>query len=150
MRQIEPAAAYVPYTTSVGNHEEAYNFSHYTERFTMPGSDHGLFYSFDLGATHFIALSTEFYYFLKYGTDQLKTQYNWLLEDLKVGFERMENLFQDKKIGFFRKQTKTAHRFRGSLFLPTVQCTVQIRMETNARDRLTHFVTVFRQMLRLE
>lgn len=106
MRQIEPAAAYVPYTTSVGNHEEAYNFSHYTERFTMPGSDHGLFYSFDLGATHFIALSTEFYYFLKYGTDQLKTQYNWLLEDLKVGFERMENLFQDKKYNFLESKQK--------------------------------------------
>ena len=34
---VEPVAAYVPYMTSQGNHERAYNFSHYAERFTMPG-----------------------------------------------------------------------------------------------------------------
>lgn len=58
MRQIEPAAAYVPYMTSVGNHEQAWNFTHYINRFTMPGllglirsfseyfsgNEHGLFY----------------------------------------------------------------------------------------------------------
>ena len=36
MRQIEPIAAYVPYMTCPGNHENAYNFSHYKFRFTMP------------------------------------------------------------------------------------------------------------------
>ena len=36
MRQIEPIAAYVPYMTCPGNHEYAYNFSHYKFRFTMP------------------------------------------------------------------------------------------------------------------
>lgn len=44
MRQIEPAAAYVPYMISVGNHDRYYNYSHITNRFTMPGTDHNLFY----------------------------------------------------------------------------------------------------------
>lgn len=84
MRQIEPVAAYVPYMAVVGNHEQAYNFSHYVNRFVMPYSDHNLFYSFDLGHAHFIAFSTEFYYFTNYGWDQIKTQYEWLIQDLEV------------------------------------------------------------------
>ena len=52
IRQIEPIAAYVPYMTAVGNHEEKYNFSHYKARFSMPGSENSLFYSFNLGAAH--------------------------------------------------------------------------------------------------
>ena len=46
MRQIEPVAAYVPYMTVVGNHEYAYNFSHFINRFTMPNTPHNLFYRF--------------------------------------------------------------------------------------------------------
>ncbi|CAD5230890.1 unnamed protein product [Bursaphelenchus xylophilus] len=84
MRQIEPAASYVPYMTSVGNHENAYNFSHYVQRFTMPNTEHNLFYSFDIGDTHFVAISTEFYFYgQKYGNESIETQYNWLVEDLK-------------------------------------------------------------------
>ena len=40
--------------------------------------------SFDLGAAHFIALSSEFYFYTKYGTEQLRTQWNWLVGDLQV------------------------------------------------------------------
>ena len=61
MRQIESIAAYVPYMTSVGNHEEKYNFSHYKSRFSMPGTENSLIYSFNLGPAHFISISTEFY-----------------------------------------------------------------------------------------
>lgn len=32
MRMIEPIASHVPYMTCLGNHEVAYNFSHYTHR----------------------------------------------------------------------------------------------------------------------
>ncbi|KAI6236622.1 Purple acid phosphatase [Aphelenchoides besseyi] len=92
MRQLEPMAAYVPYVTSVGNHEEKYNFSHYVERFTMPETDHNFFYSFDLGAAHFIALSSEFYFYLNYGKDQLSTQWNWLLNDLKKANKNREQV----------------------------------------------------------
>ena len=51
MEDIQPIAAYLPYMTSAGNHESAYNFSHYTNRFNMPGEDAkrtgNHYYSFD-------------------------------------------------------------------------------------------------------
>jgi len=83
MRQIEPVAAYVPYMVAVGNHEEAYNFSHYSSRFSMPRSADNMFYSFDLGPAHFIGFSSEAYYFLNYGIKPLVFQYQWLENDLK-------------------------------------------------------------------
>uniref|UniRef100_A0A1I8AR97 Purple acid phosphatase n=1 Tax=Steinernema glaseri TaxID=37863 RepID=A0A1I8AR97_9BILA len=83
MRQIEPVAAYVPYMTVVGNHEEAYNFSHYVNRFSMPDSDHSLFYSFDIGPAHIIGISSEFYFYTQYGWDQIANQWNWLLRNLE-------------------------------------------------------------------
>jgi len=83
MRQIEPIAAYVPYMTAVGNHEMAYNFSNYVNRFTMPGKGAGLMYSFDIGRAHFVVFSTEFYFYTQYGWQQIVNQYQWLEEDLK-------------------------------------------------------------------
>ncbi len=82
-------AAYVPYMTCVGNHEERYNFSNYKSRFSMPhsdqqtiGGDSNFFYSIDIGPVHLIAFSTEFYYFFEYGFDQIARQYEWLQNDL--------------------------------------------------------------------
>uniref|UniRef100_A0A7E4ZS12 Purple acid phosphatase n=1 Tax=Panagrellus redivivus TaxID=6233 RepID=A0A7E4ZS12_PANRE len=92
MRQIEPAAAYVPYMTVVGNHEEKYNFSHYINRFTMPNTDHGFFYSFDIGDVHFVVLSAELYFYTKYGTDQIQTQWNFLNDDLTKANENRRNV----------------------------------------------------------
>jgi len=83
MRQIEPIAAYVPYMVAVGNHENAYNFSNYVNRFTMPGKGANLMYSFDIGRAHFITFSTEFYFYVNYGMQQIANQYQWLEEDLK-------------------------------------------------------------------
>ncbi|XP_049768957.1 acid phosphatase type 7-like isoform X1 [Schistocerca cancellata] len=83
MRQIEPIAAYVPYMTCPGNHEEKRNFSEYRARFSMPGPYENLMHSFDMGMVHFIALSTEFYYFLEYGIKLPVMQFEWLVEDLK-------------------------------------------------------------------
>ncbi|KDR23015.1 acid phosphatase type 7-like [Zootermopsis nevadensis] len=83
MKQIQPIAAYVPYMTCPGNHEEAYNFSNYRARFSMPGSSEGLWYSFDMGPVHFISVSTEVYYFLEYGLKLVTKQYEWLEKDLK-------------------------------------------------------------------
>ena len=84
MRMLEPVAAYVPYMTCPGNHEQAYNFSNYVNRFSMPGgSNLSLFYSFNIGPAHVIALSTEFYFYLNYGWQSVITQWNWLIEDLK-------------------------------------------------------------------
>ncbi|KAI6224061.1 Purple acid phosphatase [Aphelenchoides besseyi] len=92
MRQIEPMAAYVPYMITAGNHEQKYNFSHYKERFTMPGTDNNLFYSFDLGAAHFVTINSEAYYFLNYGKAPVKTQWNWLINDLKKATRNRKNV----------------------------------------------------------
>lgn len=79
-----------------GNHEAAYNFSHFVNRYTMPNTTDNHFYrlslvstfvkkcfSFDIDKVHFISFSTEFYYFKHYGSAQIARQYKWLREDLK-------------------------------------------------------------------
>uniref|UniRef100_A0A8C5QW07 Purple acid phosphatase n=1 Tax=Leptobrachium leishanense TaxID=445787 RepID=A0A8C5QW07_9ANUR len=83
MRQIESVAAYVPYMTCPGNHEEAYNFSNYRNRFTMPGKAEGLWYSWNLGPAHVISISTEVYFYPQYGKELVADQYRWLQEDLQ-------------------------------------------------------------------
>lgn len=90
MNQIQPIAAYVPYMTCPGNHEEANNFSDYRARFSMPGGTEGLFYSFNMGPVHFVSISTEVYYFLQYGLKMLANQFEWLLNDLEEA-NRPEN-----------------------------------------------------------
>lgn len=52
-------------------------------RFTMPGDSEGLWYSFNIGPVHFVAIETEAYYFMNYGIKQLIKQYEWLDNDLK-------------------------------------------------------------------
>ncbi|KAI1284906.1 Purple acid phosphatase 21 [Halotydeus destructor] len=87
MRQIEPVAAYAPYQTCVGNHENAYNFSNYDNRFSMvnqaDGTINNMFYSFNIGPAHIIALSTEYYFYIEYGWKQIENQFKWLQKDLK-------------------------------------------------------------------
>lgn len=83
MNQIQPIAAYVPYMVCVGNHEGAYNFSHYRYRFSMPNSNENLFYSFTIGPVKFIGISTEVYYFLNYGVKQMIFQFEWLEKELQ-------------------------------------------------------------------
>ncbi|CAG0884636.1 unnamed protein product, partial [Darwinula stevensoni] len=78
MELMEPIAARLPYMTCVGNHEQAYNFTHYKQRFAMPGGQENMFYTFEMGPIKFIAISTEFYYFLNYGYKQVVFQYEWL------------------------------------------------------------------------
>ncbi|KAM9323934.1 acid phosphatase type 7 [Gastrophryne carolinensis] len=83
MRQIESVAAYVPYMTCPGNHEEAYNFSNYRNRFSMPGNTEGLWYSWDIGPAHIISFSTEVYFYLDYGKELVAEQFKWLQMDLQ-------------------------------------------------------------------
>ncbi|ROT76163.1 Iron/zinc purple acid phosphatase-like protein [Penaeus vannamei] len=85
MRQIQPIAAYVPYLTCPGNHEQMYNFSNYRARFSMPNHEdtENLFFSWNMGPVHFIAVNTEAYYFLEYGLKPLSRQYDWLIKDLE-------------------------------------------------------------------
>jgi len=82
MNQIQPIAAYIPYMTGVGNHEQAYNFSHYVNRFTMPGgSGDNMYYSFNVGPVHFIMYSSEHYIYQP--TSLIAQQYAWLEKDLQ-------------------------------------------------------------------
>uniref|UniRef100_A0A673C9Q9 Purple acid phosphatase n=1 Tax=Sphaeramia orbicularis TaxID=375764 RepID=A0A673C9Q9_9TELE len=83
MRQIQSIAAYVPYMTCPGNHEAAYNFSNYRNRFSMPGQTESLWYSWNLGSAHIISLSTEVYFYLEFGKELLFKQYEWLKKDLE-------------------------------------------------------------------
>ncbi|KAF5294079.1 hypothetical protein FQA39_LY13553 [Lamprigera yunnana] len=83
MRQIESVAAHLPYMTCTGNHEEKYNFSHYKNRFNMPGDFENLMFSFNMGPLHIISINTEVYYFLNYGIKSVVYQYEWLEKDLK-------------------------------------------------------------------
>lgn len=48
----------------------------------MPGNSEGLWYSFNMGPVHFVAIETEAYYFMNYGLKQLVKQYEWLDNDL--------------------------------------------------------------------
>lgn len=50
----------------------------------MPGmgSFSSMFYSWDVGPVHFVAVNTEAYYFLNYGLGPLVSQYEWLKRDL--------------------------------------------------------------------
>lgn len=56
----------------------------------MPGNSDGLWYSFDMGPVHFIAFSTEVYYYLNYGYKLLIKQFQWLEDDLREA-NRPEN-----------------------------------------------------------
>ncbi|XP_062413199.1 acid phosphatase type 7 isoform X2 [Pungitius pungitius] len=83
MRQIQSIAAYVPYMTCPGNHESAYNFSNYRNRFSMPGRTESLWYSWNLGSAHIISVSTEVYFYLQFGLDLIFKQHEWLRKDLQ-------------------------------------------------------------------
>ncbi|KAG5857606.1 hypothetical protein ANANG_G00021220 [Anguilla anguilla] len=83
MSQIQSIAAYVPYMTCPGNHESAYNFSNYRNRFSMPGDTESLWYSWNIGPAHIVSFSTEVYFFLDYGVDLIFKQYEWLKRDLE-------------------------------------------------------------------
>ena len=50
----------------------------------MPGAGDDMFYSFDMGPVHFVAVSSEYYYYLNYGLKMVGNQFRWLEKDLKV------------------------------------------------------------------
>lgn len=87
LRLVEPIAARVPYQVLPGNHEEHHNFSHYNHLFSMTDSGTGeannFYYSVNMGPVHIICLTTDFYFHTKYGTGQIISQYNWLIDDLR-------------------------------------------------------------------
>lgn len=88
LSDVEPIAAYVPYMTSAGNHERAYNFSHYARLFRMPGEGRvtdNHFYSFDIGNTHVVAYNGEAFFWKQYfDLPYLNRMYDWLEADLRA------------------------------------------------------------------
>jgi len=64
MSQIEPIAGYIPYMTCPGNHEWHYDFLQYKNRFSMPNytESESLYFSYNVGPVHFVAISTETYF----------------------------------------------------------------------------------------
>ncbi|KAG0176989.1 hypothetical protein DFQ29_005370 [Apophysomyces sp. BC1021] len=78
--------ARLPYLGAPGNHESAYNFSHYKNRFNIVPYETSKFadsmtYSFDYKSLHLISFSTEIYF---EGTDdEIRTATNWLEADLQ-------------------------------------------------------------------
>ncbi|XP_064387181.1 acid phosphatase type 7-like isoform X2 [Halichondria panicea] len=84
MNQIQDVASRVPYMVAPGNHEWLDNFTHYIHRFSMPGNKEGLMYSWTVGPVRVISFNTEFYFFLWYGVDLIKWQYQWLEEQLAM------------------------------------------------------------------
>lgn len=43
-----------------------------------------MYYSWNMGPVHFIAVNTEAYYYVNYGLKPLINMYNWLVHDLEV------------------------------------------------------------------
>uniref|UniRef100_A0A914QEN2 Purple acid phosphatase n=1 Tax=Panagrolaimus davidi TaxID=227884 RepID=A0A914QEN2_9BILA len=89
MTELEPIFSHIPYMVIAGNHEnDHHNFSHFHNRFRMPGEVGGhhnnQYYSFNLGAAHFFGVSTEHYgYMDEYGKAPILSQYSWLTSDLQ-------------------------------------------------------------------
>jgi acid phosphatase type 7 len=82
---MEPIAAYVPWMTSAGNHENSDNFTHYRERFTMPNKAQtdNHYYSLDLGPVHLVAYNTEAFFWPEmFGAEYAARMYAWLERDL--------------------------------------------------------------------
>ena len=88
MRREQSVMSRVPYQVAPGNHEAAYNFSNFRERFAMPNrashSPVNLYSSHNLGPVHFIAFDAERYFFTNYYTMlHVRAQYEWLQQDLE-------------------------------------------------------------------
>ena len=106
--------------TCPGNHEWHYNFSNYKARFNMPGDENNnMFFSFDIGPVHFVSISTEFYYYLNYGMQQVIIKYILLAQEsvcwcfnefeyLSYLLYKISNIFQILRHGFLRRCDSTA------------------------------------------
>ncbi|RUS68863.1 hypothetical protein EGW08_023374 [Elysia chlorotica] len=89
MKRIQKFTSRVPYMTTPGDHEREMTqgkdtFYHYRHRFSMPNApwpmtEDSLWYSINIGHTHFISINTES---LDPGTDLGMKQLDWLTRDL--------------------------------------------------------------------
>jgi len=84
MQKMEPIVSVIPYQVAVGNHEvdEDHSYLNYRLRFNMDKTSDSLYYSWNVGLIHFIAIMSEFYYVDPKG--EIDNHYTWLVHDLKM------------------------------------------------------------------
>jgi len=80
---LEPLIAQKPYMVCMGNHDVSPEIIGYGNRFFMPGDENqDYFYSFNVGPVHFVAFSTELFFFPDNNTNADK-QMEWMQNDLE-------------------------------------------------------------------
>jgi hypothetical protein len=92
---IEPISSFIPYMVAPGNHEAAYNFSHYRALFKMPQytNTQNLYYSFDMGLIHIVVYNSEVFFWPEsYGVDQMQAMFEWLESDLQRARENRKQV----------------------------------------------------------
>ena len=85
LRLLEPITSRTPYMVVPGNHEQAFNFSHYSALYRMPlhPSTQNLYYSFDMGLVHVVVYNTEVFFWPEYyGEEHMDAMTAWLERDL--------------------------------------------------------------------
>lgn len=95
LQLIEPLSTSLPYMVAAGNHEAAWNFSHYRGLFRMPGWEEreNLYYSFDIGQIHVAVYNTEVFFWPEsYQTTHMAAMYTWLEADLKAANAHRESV----------------------------------------------------------
>ncbi|OZJ01912.1 hypothetical protein BZG36_05102, partial [Bifiguratus adelaidae] len=86
MNMVQELFANVPFMGGVGNHESAYNFSHWKNRFdNVPYEDsnfvNNMLYSYNYKSLHIISFSTEIYF--EGSPAEIEMALNWFEADLK-------------------------------------------------------------------
>jgi hypothetical protein len=89
MNAIQAVAAYAPYMTTPGNHENHNNFTEYRHRFhgiirglgPNSGAQSNLWYSWNAEFTHFVVIDTEMYNY-SYDPVEVSNAIKWLEADL--------------------------------------------------------------------
>ena len=104
---IEQIAARVPYMVSHGNHEDyEINLAHYIESFRgMPSNavptefntsngktTNSLYFSWDHGLVHYVAISTELWFGVTDNSTTLLTFLDWVKKDLEAANNNRENV----------------------------------------------------------
>eukprot|EP01059_Diplonema_ambulator_P028959 TRINITY_DN47_c0_g4_i2.p2 TRINITY_DN47_c0_g4~~TRINITY_DN47_c0_g4_i2.p2 ORF type:complete len:561 (+),score=220.40 TRINITY_DN47_c0_g4_i2:44-1684(+) len=106
-RNIEQVAAYTPYMVSHGNHEDSEaNLAHFVERFRLMPSNavppqfatkngvttNTMYFSWDHGLVHYIAMSTELWFGITDGNTTLDTFIAWVKDDLDKANKNRANV----------------------------------------------------------
>ena len=104
-KNIQQVAAKTPYMVSHGNHEDTHaNLAHYLERFRLMPSNaepptylshngrttNSLYFSWNHGLVHYVAISTEMWFGTGDLTANLLTMLRWLRNDLKKANENRD------------------------------------------------------------